>query len=68
MQFHVKGMHTCIFIEMLKYIVHSYYEWLTKGKEKLPHFTKREDELLLLMAGLYDSVELDGKILSITAR
>jgi len=40
-----------------------YYEWLTKGKEKLPHFTKREDGLLLLMAGLYDSVELDGKTL-----
>jgi putative SOS response-associated peptidase YedK len=40
-----------------------YYEWLTKGKEKLPHFTRREDGLLLLMAGLYDSVDLDGKTL-----
>jgi len=40
-----------------------YYEWLTKGKEKLPHFTRREDGLLLLMAGLYDSADLDGKTL-----
>ena len=31
-----------------------YYEWLTKGKEKLPHFTKRKDGKLLLLAGLYD--------------
>jgi len=40
-----------------------YFEWLTKGKEKLPHFIRRQDGLFLLMAGLYDSVELDGKTL-----
>ncbi|KJA22095.1 hypothetical protein HYPSUDRAFT_67198 [Hypholoma sublateritium FD-334 SS-4] len=40
-----------------------YYEWLTKGKDKLPHFTKRKDNRLLLLAGLYDSVVLDGKTL-----
>ncbi|KAF8901047.1 hypothetical protein CPB84DRAFT_1778339 [Gymnopilus junonius] len=40
-----------------------YYEWLTKGKDKLPHFTKRKDGKLLLMAGLYDSVVLEGKTL-----
>ncbi|KAF9526058.1 hypothetical protein CPB83DRAFT_858598 [Crepidotus variabilis] len=40
-----------------------YYEWLTKGKDKLPHFTKRKDGRLLLMAGLYDSVVLEGKTL-----
>ncbi|KAF8154077.1 DUF159-domain-containing protein [Crassisporium funariophilum] len=40
-----------------------YYEWLTKGKEKLPHFMKRKDGKLLLMAGLYDSVVLEGKTL-----
>lgn len=38
----------------------SYFEWLTKGKDKLPHFTKRKDGKLLLMAGLYDSVVLEG--------
>ena len=63
-QFHVKGLHiSSCHLEILKFIGHSYYEWLTKGKEKLPHFTRREDGLLLLMAGLYDSVKLDGKIL-----
>lgn len=61
-QFHVKGIHIYLFIKLAgNSIVPSYYEWLTKGKEKLPHFTRREDGLLLLMAGLYDSVELDGK-------
>ncbi|KIP09436.1 hypothetical protein PHLGIDRAFT_11961 [Phlebiopsis gigantea 11061_1 CR5-6] len=37
-----------------------YYEWLKKGKERLPHFTKRNDGRLLLLAGLYDSVLLEG--------
>jgi putative SOS response-associated peptidase YedK len=37
-----------------------YYEWLTKGKDKLPHFIKRQDGSLLLMAGLYDCVVLEG--------
>ncbi|RXW18409.1 hypothetical protein EST38_g7445 [Candolleomyces aberdarensis] len=40
-----------------------YYEWLTKGKDKLPHFTKRKDGSLLLMAGLYDSAVIDGRTL-----
>ncbi|KDR78411.1 hypothetical protein GALMADRAFT_245579 [Galerina marginata CBS 339.88] len=40
-----------------------YYEWLTKGKDKLPHFLKRKDGKLLLMAGLFDSVVLEGKTL-----
>ncbi|KAG0707172.1 hypothetical protein DFH29DRAFT_897330 [Suillus ampliporus] len=30
-----------------------YYEWQTKGKDKLPHFTKHADGKLMLMAGLY---------------
>lgn len=30
-----------------------YYEWQTKGKEKLPHFTKHGDGKVMLMAGLY---------------
>lgn len=37
--------------------VEGYYEWLKKGpKEKIPHFTRRKDGRLLLMAGLYDAV------------
>jgi putative SOS response-associated peptidase YedK len=30
-----------------------YYEWQTKGKEKIPYFTKHADGNLMLMAGLY---------------
>ncbi|KAF7297209.1 LigB domain-containing protein [Mycena indigotica] len=37
-----------------------YYEWLTKGKSKLPHFIKPKDGRLLLMAGLWDVVQLQG--------
>ncbi|KAI0727743.1 hypothetical protein C8Q72DRAFT_781057 [Fomitopsis betulina] len=38
-----------------------YYEWLKKGKERLPHFTKRKDGQLLLLAGLYDRAHLEGE-------
>ncbi|KAI0087593.1 hypothetical protein BDY19DRAFT_1011352 [Irpex rosettiformis] len=38
-----------------------YYEWLKKGKERLPHFTKRGDGNLMLLAGLYDCVTLEGQ-------
>lgn len=31
-----------------------YYEWQTKGKDKLPHFIKHPDGKVMLMAGLYD--------------
>ncbi|KAI0341249.1 DUF159-domain-containing protein [Trametopsis cervina] len=37
-----------------------YYEWLKKGKERLPHFTKRGDGNMMLLAGLYDHVVLEG--------
>jgi hypothetical protein len=60
-QFHVMGMPPSTHLKLQNSIVYSYYEWLTKGKEKIPHFTRREDGLLLLMAGLYDAVELNGK-------
>ncbi|TFY52553.1 hypothetical protein EVJ58_g9952 [Rhodofomes roseus] len=39
----------------------SYYEWLKKGKERLPHFTKRKDGKLMLLAGLYDRALLEGE-------
>ncbi|KAK0200908.1 hypothetical protein DFS33DRAFT_1088161 [Desarmillaria ectypa] len=42
-------------------VCEGYYEWLTKGKEKLPHFTRHKGgKQLMLMAGLYDSVVLEG--------
>ena len=42
--------------------IHRYYEWLTKGKDKFPHFIKHKDGRLMLMAGLYDCVTLEGKL------
>ncbi|KAK0476091.1 hypothetical protein IW261DRAFT_437349 [Armillaria novae-zelandiae] len=42
-------------------VCEGYYEWLTRGKEKLPHFTRHKGgKRLMLMAGLYDSVVLEG--------
>jgi putative SOS response-associated peptidase YedK len=41
--------------------VMGYYEWLKKGsKEKIPHFTKRADGNIMLLAGLWSSVKFDG--------
>lgn len=37
-----------------------YYEWLTKGKQKIPHYTKRNDGGIMLLAGLYDSAIIEG--------
>ncbi|KAJ6542590.1 hypothetical protein B0H19DRAFT_303476 [Mycena capillaripes] len=42
-------------------VCQGYYEWLTKGKDKLPHYVKPKDGRLMLMAGLYDSVLLHGE-------
>ncbi|KAJ7802187.1 hypothetical protein B0H14DRAFT_3488698 [Mycena olivaceomarginata] len=42
-------------------VCQGYYEWLTKGKSKLPHFIKPKDGRLMLMAGLFDSVVLQGE-------
>ena len=39
-----------------------YYEWLKKGKERLPHFTKHSDGRPMLLAGLWDSVLLQGAL------
>jgi hypothetical protein len=71
--FHVKGMvytrptplvALFTFCEINYFATTSrYYEWLNRGKSKLPHFTKRKDGKLLLMAGLYDSVVLEGRTL-----
>jgi len=41
--------------------VMGYYEWLKKSpKEKIPHFTKRADGKIMLLAGLWDSVQYEG--------
>ena len=38
-----------------------YYEWLKKGAQRVPHFTRHKDKRLMLFAGLYDSATLDGE-------
>jgi putative SOS response-associated peptidase YedK len=44
-------------------VVFRYFEWLTKGKDKLPHFTRHKGgDRLMLLAGLYDSVILEGNM------
>ncbi|KAI0920398.1 hypothetical protein AcV5_010144 [Taiwanofungus camphoratus] len=68
----IKGKKRCAVIcqgyDLLSYLIPhllqsfiSYYEWLKKGKERLPHFTKRRDGHLMLLAGLYDRVVLEGE-------
>jgi putative SOS response-associated peptidase YedK len=37
-----------------------FYEWLKKGKDKVPHFIKRKDGQLMCMAGLWDCVKYEG--------
>ncbi|KAH7882128.1 hypothetical protein F5I97DRAFT_421966 [Phlebopus sp. FC_14] len=46
----LRGKNRCIVV------CQGYYEWQTKGKDKLPHFTKHSDGRVMLMAGLYESV------------
>lgn len=41
-------------------VAQGFYEWLKKGKEKVPHFIKRKDGKLMCMAGLWDCVQYDG--------
>ena len=41
-------------------IVQGFYEWLKKGKDKIPHYTKRKDGKLMCFAGLWDCVQYEG--------
>ncbi|KAG6816422.1 hypothetical protein H0H87_006159 [Tephrocybe sp. NHM501043] len=51
----VKGRKRCAVLAQ------GYYEWLTRGKDKQPHFTKHRDGALMLIAGLYEFVVLEGQ-------
>jgi len=51
----LKGRKRCVVL------CQGYYEWQTKGKDKLPFFTKQTDGSLMYLAGLYDYVTLDGQ-------
>jgi putative SOS response-associated peptidase YedK len=43
-------------------ICQGFYEWLKRGKEKIPHFVKRKDGELMYFAGLWDCVKYEGII------
>ncbi|KAH7083057.1 hypothetical protein BKA63DRAFT_142511 [Paraphoma chrysanthemicola] len=40
-------------------VAQGFYEWLKKGNQKVPHFTKRKDGQLMCFAGLWDSVQFE---------
>jgi putative SOS response-associated peptidase YedK len=41
-------------------VAQGFYEWLKKGKDKIPHFVKRKDGKLMCFAGLWDCVQYEG--------
>ncbi|KAK6355730.1 hypothetical protein TWF718_000121 [Orbilia javanica] len=40
-------------------IAQGFFEWIKKGKDRVPHFTKRSDGQLLYIAGLWDCVRYE---------
>lgn len=56
------GSGHCLFFAFLSHrlISCSYFEWLKKQKSRIPHFVRRKDEELMLLAGLYDCATLEG--------
>ncbi|GAA5983529.1 hypothetical protein JCM11641_005839 [Rhodosporidiobolus odoratus] len=48
-------------------LAQGFYEWLQKGKDKVPHFVKRKDGKLMAFAGLWDHCEYNGDYDSITS-
>ncbi|KAI0298994.1 hypothetical protein B0F90DRAFT_1631821 [Multifurca ochricompacta] len=51
----IKGKKRCVVVAQ------GYYEWLKKGTQRTPHFTRHRDRRLMLFAGLYDSATLNGE-------
>jgi putative SOS response-associated peptidase YedK len=43
-------------------VAQGFYEWLKKGKDKVPHFVKRKDGKLMCFAGLWDCVQYEGPL------
>ncbi|KAL4933751.1 SOS response-associated peptidase [Aspergillus undulatus] len=41
-------------------VCQGYYEWEKRGKDKIPHYTRRRDEDLMYFAGLWDCVSYEG--------
>ncbi|KAG9293209.1 hypothetical protein G9A89_010546 [Geosiphon pyriformis] len=46
-------------------ITQGFYEWLKKDKDRIPYFIRRKDGGLLLLAGLYDSVNFQVDVSSV---
>ncbi|KAH7396933.1 hypothetical protein DE146DRAFT_789561 [Phaeosphaeria sp. MPI-PUGE-AT-0046c] len=40
-------------------VAQGFYEWLKKGNQKVPHFTKRKDGQLMCFAALWDAVQFE---------
>lgn len=56
-----KGMWTTMKQKKRCVIVfQGFYEWLKKGKEKVPHYIKRKNGQLMCVAGLWDCVQYEG--------
>ena len=43
-------------------VAQGFYEWLKKngGKDKVPHYVKRQDGQLMCFAGLWDCANFEG--------
>ncbi|OAF60309.1 hypothetical protein VC83_03069 [Pseudogymnoascus destructans] len=41
-------------------LVEGFYEWLHRGRDKIPHYVKRKDGGMLCLAGLWDRVKYEG--------
>lgn len=48
----------CVHYKRCVIPVSGYYEWQTKGKEKIPYYVRRKDGELTFLAGLYDSFDV----------
>ncbi|GAA6033858.1 hypothetical protein JCM8097_000373 [Rhodosporidiobolus ruineniae] len=47
-------------------LAEGFYEWLNKGKDKVPHFVKRKDGKLMAFAGLWDHCDYKGNFDPVT--
>ncbi|GAA6059894.1 hypothetical protein JCM10212_005277 [Sporobolomyces blumeae] len=48
-------------------VAQGFYEWLAKGKSKVPHFVQRRDGKLMVFAGLWDHCSYKGEFAPVTS-
>ncbi|KAI0270732.1 hypothetical protein BC834DRAFT_967456 [Gloeopeniophorella convolvens] len=51
----VRGRKRCVVVAQ------GYYEWLKRGAQRVPYFTRHKDGRLMLFAGLYDRATPEGE-------